>query len=80
MDERKMHVVAHPVMQALLEIKWDFIRPFFLVHLAGYILLMILWSIDFSYPSVQEKHVYNFPRDWWRVIVEVNGSVNIEVT
>ena len=73
-------MVAHPVMQALLEIKWKFIRPFFFGHLAIFILFTVLWSIDFAYPSVQEKHVYNFPRDSWRVIMEVindNGSVKI---
>ena len=71
MDERKKQVVDNPLMQALLEIKWKFIWPIFIVHVVLCILFTVLWSTDFAYPSVQEKHVHNFPRDSWRFIVEV---------
>ena len=64
-------ILAHPVMQALIEAKWKYIRMFFYVRLALYILFLLIWSGLIVYPTAQEQHIYTFPRHVYRLFFQV---------
>ena len=71
MEEKRRNILAHPVMQSLISEKWRFMRWYFYIHLAFYLIFLLSWTILIAHPSVQEKHAYAFPKDAWRLIVQV---------
>jgi len=70
-EEGRDHILIHPVIKALHEVRWKFVKPHFYIHAIFYGLFTLLWSVDFSYGSFQQQHIYNFPEDSWRIIVQV---------
>ena len=77
--EKRRKILAHPVMQALIDVKWRFIRVYFYLYLAIYILFLLIWSALMSHPTLQEQHIYKFPRDIWRVVLQVLSQKNKNV-
>lgn len=72
-EMRQHRVLSHPVMQELIRQKWKkCVRWSFYALFAMYIAFVLSWSLLIAYPSVQEKHIYVFPRDLWRVILAVS--------
>lgn len=59
-------------MRTLIAEKWKIIRWQFYINLVVYFIFLIAWSLLIAFPSVQEKHMYTFPVDVWRIIVEVS--------
>lgn len=70
-EEKRRNVLSHPVMQTLIAQKWKFIQWVFYAYLAAYMVFLLSWTILISFPSVQNKHEYVFPRDIWRLIIAV---------
>lgn len=70
-EEKRHTILAHPVMQTLIAEKWRYTKWCFYGHLVLYFFFLLCWSVLIAYPSVQEKHVYTFPTDCWRIILEV---------
>jgi hypothetical protein len=71
---KSLEILSHPIMNKLLEIKWQILsRWMFLFEFGLYILFIIVWTALFVFPPVQSKHIYNFPMDVWRVILGVLG-------
>ena len=70
-EEKRRNILSHPVMQSLIAQKWKHIRWAFYTYMALYILFLVSWTLLITFPSVQEKHQYTFPRDIWRILVEV---------
>lgn len=71
-EEGRYDFLTHQVMEKLIEQKWKHcVRWYYYFYLGAYVLFLLSWSILISYPSVQLKHLYVFPTDIWRIIVEV---------
>ncbi len=70
-----MDILAHPVMKALINEKWTFMKWLIYLDLFQYFTFLLCWSILIAYPFVQDKHEYIFPRDIWRIIVEVSIGI-----
>lgn len=70
-EEKHLNILSHSVMRTLIAQKWRFIRWFFYSNLALYLVFLFCWTLLITFPSVQEKHEYIFPRDTWRIVVEV---------
>lgn len=70
-EEKRHGILAHPVMQSLIAEKWRYTRWCFYGHLLLYFIFLLSWSLLSAYPSVQEKHLYQFPTDIWRILLEV---------
>ena len=76
MEEEEYCILTHPVMKELMTKKWQsFVRVHFYFDLLLYVIFLLTWTLLYAYPSVQEKHQYIFPRDVWRIIVEVFSTV-----
>ena len=75
-EEEEYCILTHPVMKELMTKKWQsFVRVHFYFDLLLYVIFLLTWTLLYAYPSVQEKHQYIFPRDVWRIIVEVFSTV-----
>lgn len=70
-EEKRRNVLSHPVMQTLIAQKWKFVQWVFYSYLAGYLIFLVSWTLLIAFPSVQKKHEYVFPRDIWRIVMEV---------
>lgn len=79
--EKGQHsILSHPVMEELIRQKWArCVRWSFYTLFSLYILFVLSWSLLIAYPSMQEKHHYDFPRDIWRIILIVRCTVHIVV-
>lgn len=65
-------ILTHPVMEELIRHKWKYcVRWSFYALFGVYVLFVLSWSLLIAYPSVQEKHIYIFPRDLWRIVLAV---------
>lgn len=70
-EEKRRNVLSHPVMKTLIAQKWKFMQWMFYGYLALYFLFLLSWTLLIAFPSVQQKHEYEFPKDIWRIVVEV---------
>ena len=52
-------------------------RRSFWIYLILFIYFVVVWAVIIAYPSVQEKHVYNFPDDILRILFSVNYFLHI---
>lgn len=63
-------------MKELMTKKWQsFVRVHFYFDLLLYVIFLLTWTLLYAYPSVQEKYQYIFPRDVWRIVVEVFSTM-----
>ena len=75
-EEEEYSILTHPVMKELLQQKWkSFVRVHFYLDLILYVIFLLTWTLLYAYPSVQEKYQYIFPRDVWRIIIEVFSAM-----
>lgn len=75
-EKGQYSILFHPVMQELIRHKWaKCVRWSFYSLFAVYLLFVLSWSLLIAYPSVQEKHIYIFPRDIWRIVLMVRKSM-----
>ena len=75
-EEEEYSILTHPVMKELMQQKWrSFVRVHFYLDLILYVIFLLTWTLLYAYPSVQEKYQYIFPRDVWRIIVEVFSAM-----
>lgn len=75
-EEEEYCILTHPVMKELMTKKWQsFVRVHFYFDLLLYVIFLLTWTLLYAYPSVQEKYQYIFPRDVWRIVVEVFSTM-----
>lgn len=70
-EEGRYEILTHTVMEELVKQKWKHVRWYYYTYLGLYFLFLISWSILIAFPSVQLKHIYAFPTDIWRIVLEV---------
>lgn len=70
-EEGRYDILTHSVMKELIKHKWRHVRWHYYAYLGLYFLFLVSWSILIAFPSVQLKHVYTFPTDSWRIVLEV---------
>ncbi|XP_038666132.1 transient receptor potential cation channel subfamily A member 1-like isoform X2 [Scyliorhinus canicula] len=65
-------ILKHPVIQYYIDLKWEKYGFFgACVNLLLKFLFIITWTIFLTVVDWALRHIYRFPKDWWRVVLGI---------
>ena len=66
----KIDLVSHPIIKKLVDLLWDRIGKRQAVKKGIFtVLLYLCWCITALAVPANERFLYQYPADWWRVLV-----------
>ena len=80
-ETNNLDLIVHPVIVRLVKIKWEkFTRFSSMINLLLTFVNIVIWNlIGALYGPFDQRHIYKFPQDGWKVFLFVAGSLGMLV-
>lgn len=77
-ETRNLKLIIHPVIVRLVKAKWRKLAWLWAyADLVFTLLNIVVWNILGVMIPYQDRHIYNFPKDIWRIVLFVSHPLNL---